>query len=111
MSEHNAENPRFIAYVNMLDTLAEEGFVSRNPENEDHILIYYTDLPVDATETGVSEGWVTENIFDVAQDLYDNEESRKNLFEVLKEQGIEPVFDNFGDFSSLKKIETEKEME
>ena len=113
MSEFSEDNPKFIAYVNMLDALVKEGCLNKNPDNENHILIYYDELPKGfiSDSPKITEGWLSHNIFDVAKELFHDKEECENLFEALKEKGIEPVFTSLGDFDYLKEIKAEREIE
>lgn len=91
----NKRKPKFIAYVNLLDALAEAGLVLRDSKNRNNLLVYRENSETKET------GWFSENIFELAQELFDSEENKNNLFSVLKEIGKKPVFSEAGDFVEL----------
>lgn len=111
--EYNADNPNFIGCVHLLEAMCDKGLLNENPDSEiypNHVLIYRTGL--NKKEYGVTEGWLSQNIFDAAQELMeDMQAGDTSLYDALKEQGYKPVFDDSGDFVELSKIDCEKEME
>lgn len=109
-SEHNAENPKFIAYVHLLEAMCDINLLKMNPDKKSHVLVFKEHLDKDLY--GKTEGWVSQNIFDVAQELMQAVQSGDtSLYDTLREEGYEPVFDESGEFTELAKIRCEKEME
>ena len=105
--EHSRENPKFIALVKMFEAAIEEGILQKDPENDNNMLIYRTGI--DAEIYGISEGWCSQPILDVASEmksdlLNNNTESFENLKSALEEVGISPQFTEDGDFEGLKKV-------
>lgn len=85
-------NINLLGYVQLLDALAEKEMIKRDPDNHNNLLIFKTDVEV---EPGVlKDGYVSENIFEVATQLFHNPESYNELVEVLKDNGYQPIFAN-----------------
>jgi hypothetical protein len=89
---------KFIAYVNLLDALIQEGILKRDPNDRNRVIIYREHVK----EEGLpEEGWFSMNVFEVAQELYDNRKCRDSLYESLKANGLTPEFTADGDFRQL----------
>ena len=85
-------NINMLGYVQLLNALAEKGLMNRDPENHNNLLVFKTDVEV---EQGVfKDGYVSENIFEVAAQLLHNPESYEELVKVLKNRGYQPIFAN-----------------
>lgn len=94
--------PKFIGFVKLLDAMCKEGIIQRDPEDSNAILVYRTN--VDKQEYGVSEGWFSQNIFEVAQEtIKAYKEGDRSLFEALDKKGYSAVFTVDGEFAELKK--------
>lgn len=101
------DNIQFFAIVELLDTMCEKGMLQRNPENKDHVIVYRTGLDIE--KYGVSEGFVSQHLFDVATELKLNENhEREGFCNALEQEGFQPVFDENGNFSELLEISREK---
>mgnify|MGYP006916289584 CR=1 FL=1 len=108
MNAKETDNIRFIAFVDLLNEMCEQDLLQRNPDNKSHVLIYRAE--VDPEMYGVTEGWFSQNIFDAAHELFENiGNSRENLFEVLKQNGLQAIFDENGDFAELSEIRHERD--
>ncbi|MEE5993966.1 MAG: hypothetical protein V3G42_12100 [Oscillospiraceae bacterium] len=70
--------------------LVEFGMLENDPENENRILVFRT-----ASEETPEEGFYSENIFDLADELAKNPESQRELWELLENMGYEPEFEEF----------------
>lgn len=107
-AEFNSDNPMFYAYVEMLSSLINEGVLKTLPDEKSSILLYKTNLPMAITQgtplEGKTEGWVAENIFTVAQSLFNNKDERADFYKTLKEKGIIPTFNENGTFRCLNQI-------
>lgn len=105
--DFNSESPMFYAYVEMLGALIKEGVLKTLPDDKSSILLYKTNLPTAITQgtplEGKKEGWVAENIFSVAQSLFNYEDERADFYKTLKEKGIIPTFNENGTFRCLNK--------
>ncbi len=108
MNAYNEENvfsennPKFIGLVNLLDAMCEEGLLQRNPDDRNSVLIYRSGVDADTYEA--SEGWFSQNVFDVAQEIMDDcRNGDKSFFEALAEQGYDVAFTEAGKFSKLIK--------
>ncbi|MBR0542537.1 MAG: hypothetical protein IJK26_10110 [Clostridia bacterium] len=98
----DANNPKFIAYVNLLQAMCDEGILSKDPNDANSILVYRTNM--DESIYGVSEGWFSQNIFDAAQEVFDDvKRGVPSLLEALEESGFEVAFTESGDFEGLYK--------
>lgn len=98
--QRKKREPKFIAYVKMLDALAKEGMVARDPNNRNNLLVYRERVKME--DGSFVSGWFTENIFEVAQELFMSEEDRNSLFSVVRERGKTVVFSDSGDFVELR---------
>ena len=96
-------NPMFISFVKLLGELCNKNVLKRDERNKNNILIYRTGL--DTSIYPVSEGYVSENIFEVAEELFRDKESRECLYNsLLKTYSIIPKFTKDGDFDCLSVI-------
>lgn len=100
IQQREKRKPKFIAYVKMLDALAEAELLSRDPNNHNNLLVYKEDVEME--DGSVESGWFSENIFELAQELYNSEESMKELLSVVKEKGWTAMFSESGDFAGLR---------
>ena len=103
----NEQNPMFYAYVEMLGALVKEGVLKTSSDSKSTLLLYKTNLPTTFTQgtplEGKTEGWVAENIFSVAQSLFNNKDERAEFYKTIKEKGIIPTFNENGTFKCLTK--------
>lgn len=76
----------YIECVQLLDKLVENGYIKKDPNNADNILVYHN---ADAENP---EGWYAENLMSAAGDLMRDEEGQKILRETLAKDGIEMQF-------------------
>lgn len=110
IAEFNSDNPMFYAYVEMLGALVKEGVLKTSSDSKSTLLLYKTNLPTTLTQgtplEGKTEGWVAENIFTVAQSLFNNKDERAEFYKALKEKGIIPAFNDNGTFKCLTKRPT-----
>ncbi len=76
----------YIECVQLLEKLVENGYIQKDPNNADNILVY--------RQAGVEnpEGWYTENLMSSASDLMRDEKGQKFLRETLAKDGIEMQF-------------------
>lgn len=86
---------RFVSFVVLLDALVQEKLLVRDPNEPNNILVRIQDDPDDV--------WYSENIFTLAQELFDSKEQRKELFGVIREKGLNPLFSMDGDFIGFEK--------
>lgn len=104
-TEFNATNPTFFSFLELLSALIKAGFLQTLPDDKSSILVYKTDLPPAITHgtplEGKKEGWVAENIFSVAQSLFNDKDERAEFYKTLKEKGIIPTFNENGTFRCL----------
>ena len=105
--ELGKDNPKFIALVKMFEAAIDEGIFQKDPDNENNILIYRTGM--DANIYGISEGWCSQPVMDVAGEmktdlLYNNPKGFESLKNALAEKGVIPQFTDDGDFDGLKKV-------
>lgn len=86
-SREENENLNFYECIGLLDTLVDNGFIQRAPNNENNILIYRSG--------GYSnpEGLYSENLMEVAEELFHTPEDVNYLRNVLKENGIKLTFE------------------
>lgn len=89
---------KFIAYVETIKACIEKGVFQTDPKYPKNVLIYKTDLSPE--EYGAKEGWVSEAVTDVAQELTDSEKARETFMNSLKLVGVLPQYEN-GDFIRL----------
>lgn len=93
-------NPMFISFVKLLDELCKREIVKKDTNNQNNVLIYRTGL--DPALYSSKEGFVSENIFEVAEELFRDKESRESLYKALSEKySITPVFTKDGDFDKF----------
>ena len=98
----DANNPKFIAYVNLLRAMCDEGILSKDPNDANSILVYRTNMDKDVY--GISEGWFSQNIFDAAQEIFDEaKQGTPSILDALEESGYEVTFTESGDFEGLYK--------
>ncbi len=98
----DANNPKFIAYVHLLSAMCDEEILSKDPNNSNNILVYRTNM--DESVYGVSEGWTSQNIFDAAQEIFNEaKQGTPSIFDALEENGFEAAFTENGDFEGLYK--------
>lgn len=108
MSEFNQNNPKFIAFVELLNEMWEESLLQKDPDNKNNIIIYRTGL--DPEKYGVTEGWTSQNIFDAAKEVMEHyQNGDTELFDALKQHGYEARFTENGEFEMLAR--TDKEIE
>ena len=69
--------------LKLLEKCIEEEVIQKDPERKDNIAIYREG------GTEAPEGWYSENIFDVAQELQHDIDGQQILIEALKGKGIE----------------------
>lgn len=76
----------YIECVQLLEKLVENGYIKKDPNNADNILVY--------RQAGAEnpEGWYTENLMSSASDLMRDEKGQKFLRETLAKDGIEMQF-------------------
>lgn len=76
----------YIECVQLLEKLVENGYIQKDPNNADNILVY--------RQAGAEnpEGWYTENLMSSAGDLMRDEEGQRFLRETLAKDGIEMQF-------------------
>ena len=78
----------FYEALQMLTQMKEQGLLQSDPNLKDNVLIYRA-----AGDNGDPEGWYSENIFSVAEDLLNDYESQQALWRVLEEHSFEPEFE------------------
>lgn len=76
----------YIECVQLLEKLVENGYIQKDPNNADNILVY--------RQAGAEnpEGWYTENLMSSAGDLMRDEKGQRFLRETLAKDGIEMQF-------------------
>ena len=76
----------YIECVQLLEKLVENGYIQKDPNNADNILVYH--------KAGAEnpEGWYTENLMNTASDLMRDEKGQRVLREALAKDGIEMQF-------------------
>lgn len=79
--------------LQLLDVLADNDIVQRDPNNRNNIITYRT-----ADELN-PEGWYSQNIFTVAEELLYDIEGQQFLRNELESRGIEMQFKNIPEFS------------
>lgn len=84
----HSESLSFYEALQMLTQMKEHGLLQSDPELKNNVLIYRA-----AGDNGNPEGWYSENIFSVAEDLMNNYESQQALWRVLEEHNFEPDFE------------------
>lgn len=77
----------FIECVQLLDRLAKEGCIQRDPNNRNNILVYRSGGPEKPA------GWHSDNLMSVASEVVNNVDDQKFLRKTLAENGVEMVFD------------------
>lgn len=101
----NQNKPRFLALVNMLMALAHLGVLKTVDGDINTFFVYKNNLPLEVTAgtplEGKNEGWVTENVFSVAQYLFDCSEKRRDLLDTLQSHGIIVVFTSDGELKEI----------
>lgn len=75
----------FRELVGILECLADSGTLQRDSADTSRLLIYRTDM--DKKTYGTTEGWCSQNIFDVAQELFEDEKARASFFEEMRKAG------------------------
>lgn len=92
LKDHN-EKLSFYETIQLLGSMVKVGLLENDyfPENEerpeDRIIIYRKSRP------GFPEGWYSENLLSVAQELAFDYESQQALWKELNEKDFEPVFE------------------
>lgn len=107
--ELNEYNLKFISVVQLLEAMCQKCLLGRDPQNKYNIIIYKTKL--NEEEYGIKEGWVSQNLHEVASELFHNRESFEFLCKFLKGKGYEPKFTKSGDFKELSFYKKKVEME
>lgn len=74
--------------MQLLDTLAENNIIHRDPDNPNNILVY-----MEADDLN-PEGWYSQNLMSAAQDLLDDIEGQQLLRRELESRNIDMVFEN-----------------
>lgn len=69
--------------LKLLEKCVEEDILNKDPERNDNILIYRRE------GEGHPEGWYSENIFEVAQELQHDINGQKTLIGGLRVKGID----------------------
>lgn len=86
------EQAKFIAYLDLMNALVERGVLQTDRKYPKNVITYRTGL--DVNEYGTTEGWVSEPISDVAQRIFENQQTRINLHIYLAGIGIKPIYEN-----------------
>ncbi len=86
-TKNHSEQLDFYETLQLLTQMKEQDLLHSDPERKNNILIYRA-----AGENGDPEGWYSENIFSVAEELKDDYESQQSLWRVLEEHSFEPSF-------------------
>lgn len=68
--------------IQLLEKCVEHGVISKDPKNENNILVYRT------SGVSVPEGWYSQNLMEVALDLLKDIEGQEYLLKTLVEKGI-----------------------
>lgn len=86
-TKEKGEPLNFIECLHLLRTLEKSKIIQVDPNNKDNLLIY--------RKAGDSfpEGWYSENIFNIAQDLVNNADDQRFLEDVLEKRGIALTFE------------------
>ena len=92
-SDNYLKKLSFSECLQLLVQLIEKEFIKADSNNKDNILIYRK------AGNNSPEGWYSENIFSVAQELANDYNSQQRLQKVLEAKGFEPKFSK-----SLKSI-------
>lgn len=98
----NRPHFKFIAFVHLLDALCSTGLMNRDPDNPNNVLIFRENALADGYDAPVS-GFFSENIFSVAQELFDDPGQRSDFFATLSGRGYNVVFSKDGQFEHLVK--------
>ncbi|MBP0958576.1 MAG: hypothetical protein J5992_00435 [Oscillospiraceae bacterium] len=73
----------FIECLKMLEVAVDNGILQRDPDEKNNILVYRA-----AGDDYHPEGWYSENIHSVAQELLEQVEDQIAIREALQERGI-----------------------
>ena len=80
------EKLTFYECIQLIDKLADCNIIQRDPNNANNVITYRS-----ADELN-PEGWYSQNVYEVAQELYENRDNQVFLLETLKEKGIDFEF-------------------
>ncbi len=87
-TKDHSKRLKFYEILQLLTQMKEADLLHSDPENKNNILVYRA-----VGKNGKPEGWYSENIFSVAQELMDNYKSQQALWHVLEEHNFEPCFE------------------
>lgn len=76
----------------LLDVFVDNDLIQRDPNNSDNVLVYRAGNSLN------EEGWYSENIFEVAQDLLNDIDGQYFLRKELADRGIEIEFEGVTEF-------------
>lgn len=92
--------------IQLLDTLAENGIIHRDPQNRNNILVYIVTprrgITSNTSEGSVArekdsinpEGWFSQNLISAAEELLGDIDGQQFLRRELESRNIDMVFDN-----------------
>ena len=80
---------RFINIVEEIDEAISKGLLQRDPERDNNILVYRTD------DKDNPEGWYSQNILDVASELFHNPKNYEEFKEAIANSGELVLEDDF----------------
>lgn len=78
----------FIECVQLLDKLVQKGYIQKDPNNKNNILVYRE------AGTKYPEGWYSENLMSSASELASDIEGQKLLRNTLTQDGVSVQFEN-----------------
>ncbi len=89
-SKNTDEKLNFYECLQLLEKLIENDIISKDPNNENNVLVYR--MAGEPKELN-PEGWYTENIFDTAHDLVNDEEGQHFLMQELVNKNVVMEFE------------------
>lgn len=74
--------------IQLLEKLVENDMIQQDPQRTDNLIIYFSESDTQP------EGWYSQNIYEVAEDLMRDFEGQKFLMKELAEKNIKMEFTN-----------------
>jgi len=110
------DNPSYPALIQCIESAAKEGFLQRDPESYGRILVYRENM--DQSRYGISEGWFSQSILDVAGEiktdlLFGSGEQFQAFIKALEDKDISACFNdngNFEGFERMRSLDLEREL-
>ena len=90
-----AENSPLLQWVRLLGDMTEKGILKRDPEDKNSLLVYRT------AGTQNPEGWYSQNIFEAARELLNDEKSQYSMLNALGNAGWMPVYSPEGKYQEI----------